>query len=556
MNDIPNRGTINKLVGDLEHVINYFGLNVYAYDLEGNVISASDAQGRVVGFERGVKVVGLNVYDIAKKDGNSEAELKLLIENNKRIARGETIVVTEKMIVKGRHCNFLSYKKPLFDEHNEIIGVTGISFPLDSIDGSSEDPLIVRLQTGESIFQTAKLLQEGFSEDETGKNNDLNVKDTLAKAQYFFNQIIERIPAAVYWQDVRGNFIGSNAFAAKLIGCDSWQDIIGKNIHTLCIDKSKANDFYKKEQEVLKTGKEVVCEESWGGQNDQKEVYLSHRVPLKSLEGAVIGVLGISFNIQNQKNLEALKIKNATLEAKGKSLELLAASVAHELRTPLATIKMGAKALENDLETLFEAYANVDKSKLGKSIPNSRLSGIRKMLPNINTAVRSANNIIDLLVSKSGLSAIDTRKFKKCSIANCVNAALDEYPLNDEQRSLIHWQPGGFDFQGDEALFKHVIFNLLKNSLYYVKAASKGDIQIWTEEGDEYNVLHFKDTGQGIPKNVLPHIFEHSFTTLSHGTGVGLAFSEMVMQAMAGKIICSSELGVCTEFTMYFPKIL
>ena len=72
----------------------------------------------------------------------------------------------------------------------------------------------------------------------------------------------------------------------------------------------------------------------------------------------------------------------------------------------------------------------------------------------------------------------------------------------------------------------------------------------------ENNEIHFKDTGTGISSQILPHIFDSFFTTESSiGTGVGLAFSKMVMHSHHGEIDCLSKEGEYTEFILSFPKL-
>lgn len=110
-------------------------------------------------------------------------------------------------------------------------------------------------------------------------------------------------------------------------------------------------------------------------------------------------------------------------------------------------------------------------------------------------------------------------------------------------------------FKGDELLIIHVLFNLLKNAIYYVRAAGKGNISIRIENGDKYNFLYFKDTGQGINAKVLPHIFERFFSRTYHGTGIGLAYCKLVMQNLDGDITCRSKEFEYTEFKLSFPKI-
>jgi signal transduction histidine kinase len=111
-----------------------------------------------------------------------------------------------------------------------------------------------------------------------------------------------------------------------------------------------------------------------------------------------------------------------------------------------------------------------------------------------------------------------------------------------------------FHFWGDKTLMVHTLFNLFKNSLYYIHAAKKGIIEIWCEKKEDGNILHFKDTGKGILSDALPKLFEKFYTTTYHGTGLGLAFCKLAMTGFGGSIKCTSEYGEFTEFEMIFPN--
>src|SRR5262249_5754899 len=138
----------------------------------------------------------------------------------------------------------------------------------------------------------------------------------------------------------------------------------------------------------------------------------------------------------------------------------------------------------------------------------------------------------------------------------CVESGIAEYgfPIGDKKK-IDATGVQDFIFYGDENLVKHIFFNLLKNALYFIEKAGKGEIKIWTTENVDYNQVYFKDTGPGIDKEKLPHIFEKFFTSdTHHGTGIGLAFCKLVMEAIGGSIQCESEIGQYTQFILNFPK--
>ena len=103
---------------------------------------------------------------------------------------------------------------------------------------------------------------------------------------------------------------------------------------------------------------------------------------------------------------------------------------------------------------------------------------------------------------------------------------------------------------------KHVIFNLLKNALYAIASTGKGEIFLSIISGKKgaANRLVFKDTGPGIPPEHLRHIFDRFYTKTEHGSGIGLAFCQSVIQSFEGNISCLSSLGEHTTFTLSFPS--
>jgi signal transduction histidine kinase len=171
----------------------------------------------------------------------------------------------------------------------------------------------------------------------------------------------------------------------------------------------------------------------------------------------------------------------------------------------------------------------------------------------LKSITRSAFTVIDMVLMNLKKD-VPEEKPEKRSILTCVQIALQEYPLTQPDKGLVISEiTQDFEFYGHPVLVKHVFFNLIKNALYYVKAAGKGKITIWTELGDRVNKVHVKDTGKGIPKDYLPHVFDQFFTRTDQGNGIGLAFCKMVMTKVGGDITCNSVEGEFTQFALIFP---
>ena len=154
--------------------------------------------------------------------------------------------------------------------------------------------------------------------------------------------------------------------------------------------------------------------------------------------------------------------------------------------------------------------------------------------------------------------SIDSKKFITFSIREIISDSLKKYPFTETEQAYVQWDdvPGNdFSVWGDPVLTMHVLFNLIKNSLYHTRdKMSQARIEFSCHESIDYNELHVKDNGHGIPEEILPHIFDAFYTSRASGSGIGLAFCKMVMQAYRGNIICHSESGQGTHFILQFPK--
>ncbi|CEK11769.1 sensor histidine kinase [Legionella hackeliae] len=234
-----------------------------------------------------------------------------------------------------------------------------------------------------------------------------------------------------------------------------------------------------------------------------------------------------------------------------------AGMIAHELRTPLLGIKSGAKAMAHYLPHLFRGYYLAkEHGLLSSSIRETRLQQLEEVSERIISEINYANTIIDMLLVKAGReNSLLNCALEVCSMAECLKEALARYPFKSmQERSLVNSQ-GDFIFTGSKLLMQHILFNLLKNALYIIATAQKGEITIWTENGERYNTLYFKDSAKGMSSQQLSKLFNHFYTTTFMGTGLGLSFCKLVMNRFGGDIRCESVEGKYTQFALFFPVI-
>ncbi len=234
-----------------------------------------------------------------------------------------------------------------------------------------------------------------------------------------------------------------------------------------------------------------------------------------------------------------------------------AGMIAHELRTPLLGIKSGAQALATYTPMLFSAY-NLAKEQgiLSAPIRENRIHQLEGVSERIISEIDYANTIIDMLLIKAGReNTLQNCVLEPCSMEECLNEAIARYPFQSAStRALVNWQ-GDFQFNGSKLLMQHVLFNLLKNALYVIATAQRGEITIWAERGETCNFLYVKDSAKGMTALQLSRLFDHFYTTTFMGTGIGLSFCKLVMHRFGGDITCEAEEGVYTKFILSFPLV-
>lgn len=237
--------------------------------------------------------------------------------------------------------------------------------------------------------------------------------------------------------------------------------------------------------------------------------------------------------------------RRVLLEAKQRGMAAALASVAHELRTPLASIDSTLVGFERHLPAMLE---NPDTAR-------AKAEQLYMALRRMRIEVRNVHVSIDLLLANSKDQVSIPRTNFDLSLA--VGKAIAEYPFyfEHEREQIALALAPGLQVTGNEQMFRMVLNNLLKNALRSVARAGRGVITI-TVRGDTrgYALLEFCDTAEGIDPDVLPHIFDRFYTyPPGSGNGIGLSFCRSVLAQWHARISCESELGKQTCFTIAFP---
>lgn len=258
-------------------------------------------------------------------------------------------------------------------------------------------------------------------------------------------------------------------------------------------------------------------------------------IPVFDKNGSVSRVMELVFDV-TEKVIE--KIKSEELMAqieKMAAVGQLAAGVAHELNTPIATISVISEELQCIVNEMM-------KDKNGKE-------ELKEYLADIDGEIKRCKTIID-----------DLLNFSKKGVYECIETDLNI--LVSKTINLI--QKGG-DYKGvkifkelddsipvvktDAERFRQVVFNVLKNAVEAVMDKEDGNIVVSTNrDGCSVRVV-VADNGIGIHEEDLKKVFEPFFTTkpVGRGTGLGLSVSYGIMRDLKGDIKIESQIGKGTR---------
>lgn len=238
---------------------------------------------------------------------------------------------------------------------------------------------------------------------------------------------------------------------------------------------------------------------------------------------------------QLRRNEEALEEALRKLEAQDRlvSLGLLAASVAHELNTPLTVLQGSVEKLA---ETIPDAAAQERLQRMLRV--TQRLRKISEGLVDFARVRKQTNEPVPMrpLIDEAwSLVAID-EKAGECDFQNHVDA---DHIVNGNPDRLIQ-----------------VFVNLLRNSLYAIRPGGTIEVRskAFVRNGQPWISVKVEDNGPGIPPEVLPEIFEAFVSTRldARGTGLGLTVAEGIIHQHEGTISAGNRAqgGACIEVTL------
>lgn len=346
---------------------------------------------------------------------------------------------------------------------------------------------------------------------ETLKKDSLELDQRQKKIQMLLNAF-EKSNAAICVCNFSGEILEVNSQFVKLFE-EKRENLLNKNLYEITLNSTSLTEL----TEVLKQFKEknIVEEEIKIKISSELKYYLISVTPFYFNEIDISGFLLIAVDISKIKHLETQLAKSEKLAALGK----MAAVLAHEIKTPLTSIKMNS-------DMLAESPAMGKDDKQSINIINKEINRLNNLVKEVLQFARQVNlnkHWIDLKELVDEIIFQNKKRFaekKFCVINNCKNTNI----------------------YGDKEKLLRVFLNIIENSFEAVN--NEGMLEISSQVNGNKICINFIDNGNGIPAEIIDKIFDPFYTTKSSGTGLGLAIAQKIIEQHSGEIkLISSEPG-------------
>ena len=399
-----------------------------------------------------------------------------------------------------------------------------------------------------------KLIQGMFRDITESKR----VGEELAHERDLLHALMDNIPDTIYFKDAASRFTRINKAQAKVLGLNGPEEAVGKTDSDFFTEEH-ARDAYADEQEIMEKGQPLINKVEKTERPDRYFLWTSTtKVPIKDKEGQVIGIVGMSRDITERKqmqeklqeyseHLEEL-VKKRTRQLKKAQEQLLkaerlaaigetAAMVGHDLRNPLQVI----------VSTVYLA-----KKLLKDSLPPGKKFAGKHDIGELLVTVEEQLQYMDKIVSDVQDYARPLKpELVETSLHQLINDTLLTITVPETVEVSIMIPEDFPKLMVDPTLMKRVFTNLFKNALQAMPDG--GQLTIRPSKTEETAFISVQDTGVGIPEENLHKLFQPLFTTKSKGSGFGLAACKRLVEAHNGSITFESKVGRGSTFTVKIP---
>lgn len=371
-------------------------------------------------------------------------------------------------------------------------------------------------------------------------------EEALLQNSIILRSIIDSTPDIVFVKDAQGRYVVVNAAVFRWFS-EPIGTIIGKN-DTEIFEPKTAQRIIAADQKIMTTGESLTYEEVLP-ENGMMITFLTTKFPWRDANGQIIGVMGISHDISDRKQVEnELQKAKVAAEAANKAKSIFLANMSHELRTPLNAILGFSQLLQ-----------------YSPNLSQEEQESIYLIMESGEHLLTMINQVLDLSKLEAQRTTLTETSFDLIRFLNDLDDMF-QFKANLKGLQLI------FDYsdhlpqyiKADEVKLKQVLINLLSNALKFTEEGgvsvrvatmirqsfviSNADKQRTNNNGQTTLYFEVEDTGLGIAADELEQLFQPFVQTKTgiqsqQGTGLGLAISKQFVKLMGGNLSVSSEVG-------------
>jgi PAS domain S-box-containing protein len=367
--------------------------------------------------------------------------------------------------------------------------------------------------------------------------------DALRESQELLHGVFDSMPVRVFWKDRDLVFRGCNAAFARDAGFEKPEDIIGKDDHAMCW-REQADLYQADDRAVIEGGEaKLLIEETQTTPSGERIHLLTSKVPLRAVDGTVVGLLGTYLDITKRVELENRLRQSEKMETVGR----LAGGIAHDF---------------NNLLTVINGTAELAALGRGEDDP------VREQLANIRSAGERAADLTRQLLAFSRRQVLQPVVMKLNDTVVEIEPVLRRL-IGEDVHVSVQLAADLDNIRIDRTQVEQILLNLASNSrdampnggTLTIETANVGVDELYasshaTVQSGPQVMLAISDTGHGMDEATRQRVFEPFFTTKAtgRGTGLGLATVYGIVKQCGGSIWVYSEVGRGTTIKVYFPR--
>jgi PAS domain S-box-containing protein len=364
-------------------------------------------------------------------------------------------------------------------------------------------------------------------------------QENLRQERDLLRTLIDSSPDYIFLKDAEGRFILTNTAHSYAAGNIQPDDLIGKTAFDVFAPPLAAQ-FHADDQKIMLSGEALINaeRETVDAQGNRKFV-LTTKIPWRGKDGKILGLVGISRDITERKQLQAQKTILEAEQERVRVLQRFIADMSHDFRTPLSVINSSTYLL----------HKITDPEKREEKIRNIELQSDR---------------LLKLLDDQLEMGRLDEKslpfQFTKEDINPIVQTVVTNFQvMADSKNQTLAFipTPNLPEIDVDVLKFSRALIHLVQNAISYTPAS--GQITLRTDFENDHVILSISDNGIGIAEGDLLHIFErfyrvdHSRASTTGGSGLGLPIVKRIVESHNGTIAVKSTLGKGSIFTLNLP---